>query len=172
MKAITSFKYIAVAGLTGTIMACSSNPKVAEPEFEATPQALVATPEPAEIVNTPRGPSLTLNDVLFDFEQASLRPEANAAIAQATAYLIANPNQTALVEGHTDTTGDAAFNQTLSEQRSQAIKDALTSNGVSSDRIKTFGLGETQPTADNDTLPGRQANRRVEIIFEESGSGL
>jgi len=167
MKTVPGLKIIALVTLTGFISACSSTPKA--PAAAPSLGAAIAAPEstPA-LVETPRGPSLTLDDVLFDFEESSLRPEAGHTIQRAATYLKSNPERNALVEGHTDHTGDEAFNQTLSVQRSNAIKDALISLGVSENRIKTTGLGESQPVADNDTLEGRQANRRVEVIFVES----
>lgn len=165
MNSATFVKYAAIASLSGFIMACSSTPKVVQPE----PELAAAAPEPVQIVNTARGPSLTVNDVLFDFEQASLRPQAKSIVAKAARYLKDNPERTALIEGHTDHTGDESYNQMLSDQRSVTIKDALVAQGVSANRIKTLGMGETQPVADNLTPAGRQANRRVEIVFQRSG---
>lgn len=166
MKPLSLMKYAAVATMASLIMACSSNPKV-EPV-----QTTVEAPAPVEIINTARGPSLTLEDVQFDFEQASLRPEAASTIIKAASYLKDHPEREALVEGHTDHTGDKAYNQILSVERSRSIKDALIAQGISSKRIKTVGMGETQPVADNKTPDGRQANRRVEIIFQVAGTEL
>lgn len=60
---------------------------------------------------------------------------------------------------------DDDYNQTLSQARSESIKDALVSLGISESRIETKGLGESSPVADNNTIEGRRANRRSEIIF-------
>ena len=170
MRTINQVKFITVAGMTSLIMACSSNPKVEEPA--PLPVSIQKAAAPVDIVDTARGPSLTLDDVQFDFEQSSLRPEAAGIIKKAVAYLRENPSRYALVEGHTDTSGDSSFNQALSVDRSMSIKNALISSGISKHRIKTIGLGETQPVADNSTLVGRQANRRVEIIFKTYGTQL
>jgi outer membrane protein OmpA-like peptidoglycan-associated protein len=70
------------------------------------------------------------------------------------------------VAGHTDNTGSAAYNQTLSEKRASTVAQYLTGQGVRSDRIITVGAGETHPIASNDTPEGRQANRRVELSLE------
>jgi len=171
MKTITLLKNSSVLLLSVTfIAACSSTPKVQEPEVAAAVAPLVPPTPPKAIINTPRGPSLTLSDVLFDFEESSLRPEATATIKQAADYLQQNPRRIALVEGHADATGDAGFNQSLSEARASSIKNALIEQGVSESRINTVGLGESQPVATNETLDGRQANRRVEIIFKKDKS--
>ena len=169
MKTLAFVKYPAVLAMSCFLVACSNNPKVAEPTLGAAAIAPVKAPviKTAEIVETPRGPSLTLDNVLFDFEQSNLRPEARDTVSKAVAYLNANPDRTALVEGHTDHTGDEQFNQGLSVQRSESVRDALISQGISTSRIKTTGLGETNPIADNSTLEGRQSNRRVEIILKE-----
>jgi len=110
---------------------------------------------------------MVVDDVLFDFEKHNLRPEARSTVERAAAYLRSNPNRTALVEGHTDSIGDADYNQMLSVARSESIRDALMSLGVNEQRIRIKGLGESDPVADNTTLEGRRANRRVEVIFVE-----
>ena len=168
MKKVSVLKIAALITLTGGVSACASKPaKVIEtPVLGAAVVAPVAPAAP-QIVATPRGPSLTLDDVLFDFEQSNLRPEAQSTVEKAANYLRTNPERTALVEGHTDHTGDAAFNQGLSEKRSESIKNALMSLGIEESRIKTAGFGESNPAFDNSTLEGRKANRRVEVIFVE-----
>ncbi|GAA6185462.1 OmpA family protein [Aliiglaciecola sp. 2_MG-2023] len=67
------------------------------------------------------------------------------------------------VEGHTDSVGDAAYNQQLSIQRANSVAAYLESNGVATSRLQTLGFGESQPIATNDTASGRQQNRRVEL---------
>lgn len=67
------------------------------------------------------------------------------------------------VSGHTDSVGDEAYNQQLSEQRAQAVKDYLVKGGVGEDRVTVVGYGESQPRGSNDTIEGRRLNRRVEI---------
>lgn len=169
MKTLAFAKYPAVLTMSCFIAACSNNPKVVEPTLGAAAIVPIKAPTNTtpEIVETPRGPSLTLNNVLFDFEQSNLRSEARDTVSKAVAYLNANPERTALVEGHTDHTGDEQFNQGLSVLRSESVRDALINEGISTSRIKTTGLGESSPIANNDTLEGRQSNRRVEIIFKE-----
>lgn len=143
------------------ITACSSTPK-AEPASEPP----LAAAEPAPIRQTERGPMLTVDDVLFDFEAASLRPEARRIVSQAVRYLKDNPDRMALIEGHTDNTGEADYNQYLSDARTGSVSKALQLAGIAEDRIVEKGFGESQPIASNSTLDGRQKNRRVEIVFK------
>ena len=72
-----------------------------------------------------------------------------------------------LIEGHTDNVGADESNQELSQRRAQSVQTALTQRGVARDQITAIGKGETFPVASNDDAAGRQANRRVELIFSE-----
>ncbi len=76
-----------------------------------------------------------------------------------------NPHSTVQVVGHTDNTGSAAHNQSLSERRAQSVAAILTGNGVASGRVMTVGMAFNQPISSNDTPGGRAQNRRVEIII-------
>jgi len=77
-----------------------------------------------------------------------------------------------LVEGFTDSTGSPGLNMALSEERADAVRAALVSQGVPSDRIITRGYGEAYPVAGNQTPAGRQLNRRVEIVFSDANGNL
>ncbi len=68
------------------------------------------------------------------------------------------------VEGHTDATGSAAYNQSLSEKRAQSVIDFLTAAGIPAARLKAAGFGSSKPVASNDTELGRGQNRRVELV--------
>lgn len=110
-------------------------------------------------------------DVLFDFDQATLRPDATVALTQIAASVNERfPTGPVAVEGHTDAVGDDAYNQDLSERRAQAVADWLVANaGIDPARIAVAGFGETAPVAPNttpdgaDDPAGRQENRRVVI---------
>jgi len=162
MKTLAVLKIVSVITLVGTISACSSTPE--KSTDTPTLGAAVQAPAPQE-VEVARSPNLTLDNVLFDFEAFNLRPSARATVQQAARYLNSNPGRTVLIEGHTDHTGDARYNQMLSVQRSESIKNALMSMGISESRIRARGMGESKPIASNNTFAGRQANRRVEVIF-------
>jgi outer membrane protein OmpA-like peptidoglycan-associated protein len=71
-----------------------------------------------------------------------------------------------VIQGHTDNIGDKSYNQELSLKRSESIKNQLVKRGINENRIKTVGLGDNQPTADNSSEQGRKQNRRIEIIIE------
>lgn len=107
---------------------------------------------------------LTLTDVMFTTNQAVLQPGAVASLNKLADILKQNPNEKVYIEGHTDSTGTAAYNQQLSQARAEAVRQALVQAGVGPDRIIARGLGEGFPVASNDTQAGRQLNRRVDIV--------
>lgn len=126
----------------------------------------------AEITNikeTSRGLVISLSDILFDVNKATLKPGATSNVEKISAILNQYPNYNISVEGHTDATGSDAYNQTLSERRAASVREALIAGGVSADRITSKGFGKTQPVASNDTPAGRQQNRRVEVIVLGAG---
>lgn len=159
-----ALRSLILSATVASLAACSSAPKPAPVVSDPLPVRTQAA-EPIELTQSNRGPVLTVDDVLFDFEKATLRPEARTIIAQAAAYLAENPDRQALIEGHTDTTGDARYNVMLSQARAQAVERALLSRGVDAGRIQAAGYGETRPVSSNGSLEGRQRNRRVEIVF-------
>ena len=103
------------------------------------------------------------NDILFDFNSSSLRPESRQTLADLASNFRNYPDEQVTIEGHTDSVGTPSYNQTLSEQRASAVSGYLSAEGVPSGRITSIGYGETRPKATNDTPEGRQLNRRVEI---------
>jgi len=121
---------------------------------------------------TDRGMVLTLGDVLFDVGEASLAPLAARNIARISAFMRNYPERTARIEGHTDSVGDEQFNRTLSQERALAVRDALVDTGVDASRMSIRGFGEAKPVADNDTVMGRQSNRRVEIVFPDGNATI
>lgn len=117
------------------------------------------------------GTVITLQDgVLFDFGKYDLRPEAKATLTKLATVLNQAKVPAAQINGHTDSIGDDAFNQDLSEKRASAVATQLKADGVTAN-LETHGYGKTQPVADNtnadgsDNPAGRQANRRVEIYI-------
>ncbi|HLA90043.1 MAG TPA: OmpA family protein [Gemmatimonadaceae bacterium] len=120
-------------------------------------------PAPAPAPPPPR-PLLTLRGVLFDFDKATLKPAGRDSLQRAVSYLREHADARVEVQGHTDSKGADAYNQTLSERRASAVKVYLVSQGIAEQRIATRGYGESNPIADNGTDAGRAQNRRVEII--------
>ena len=116
---------------------------------------------------TERGMVLTLGDVLFDTNEATLKPGAMLAMDRLARFLDANGDTRLIIEGHTDSTGSDAYNQELSQRRARAVADELVSRGIASSRFEVIGRGEAFPVAGNDTAAGRQQNRRVEIVFSD-----
>lgn len=114
---------------------------------------------------TERGFELTLNDVLFEFNKAELKPGATRSLANVAEFLRENPERKITIEGYTDNLGSDAYNRELSQRRANSVRDFLVQSGISADRITARGLGEAYPVASNQTEVGRQENRRVQIII-------
>ncbi|OZY60566.1 hypothetical protein CJF39_05095 [Pseudomonas lundensis] len=114
---------------------------------------------------TERGTLVTFGDVLFDFDQASLKANSRDSVTTLANYLIKNPDRKVIVEGYTDSKGSAAYNQGLSERRANAVKNALVRAGVEPSRIVAQGYGKEYPVADNASSSGRAQNRRVEVTI-------
>lgn len=100
----------------------------------------------------------------FDTDQATLKPDAQASIAQIISLLAQNPDLRLSVDGHTDNAGTAAHNQQLSEARARTVVATLSVQGIAADRLKAQGFGQTKPVADNATDAGKAKNRRVELV--------
>ncbi|MCL2132085.1 MAG: OmpA family protein [Lentimicrobiaceae bacterium] len=102
--------------------------------------------------------------ITFDVGKSTLKPESMGEINRIAALMKENPELKFSVEGHTDNTGTTTNNQTLSDARSQAVVNKLVEMGISKDRLKSAGKGQTSPIADNATDEGRAKNRRVEFV--------
>jgi outer membrane protein OmpA-like peptidoglycan-associated protein len=122
----------------------------------------------AETRDSARGLIVNLPDILFDTAKSTLQPQAREVISRIAGVLMVQPGLSLKIEGHTDSQGSDEYNMTLSQQRAESVKEYLTQAGVKSEIITTQGLGETTPVADNSTAAGRQKNRRVEIIIDDS----
>jgi len=120
-----------------------------------------------KLKRTERGLVLTLGDVLFDTGQSMLKPAAYGTLDRLAAALREQSGRRVMIEGHTDSVGSDASNQSLSERRAQSVLTALAQRGVASNQITALGKGENFPIASNDSVDGRQSNRRVELIFSE-----
>ena len=102
--------------------------------------------------------------ITFDVGKATIKPESMGEINRIVQLMNENPTLKFSVEGHTDSTGNPTSNQTLSEQRSQAIVAKLVELGIAQDRLTAVGKGQNSPIADNNTDEGRAKNRRVEFV--------
>jgi len=140
----------------------------------ATQQAQAATSQVQQLQQelatlqakqTDRGMVLTLGDVLFETGKAELRPGALRNLYPLVTFLQKYPERRVVIEGYTDSVGSDAYNLDLSQRRAEAVRDLLLRNGVNTAQLTTHGYGKASPVASNDTVEGRQQNRRVELII-------
>jgi outer membrane protein OmpA-like peptidoglycan-associated protein len=114
--------------------------------------------------DTARGLIVNMSDVLFDTAKYTLRPAAREKLARISGIVLSHPGLKLEVEGHTDSVGSDSYNQTLSEQRANSVREYLVSNGIPPTSVTAVGFGKTMPVASNDNAAGRQMNRRVELV--------
>lgn len=115
-----------------------------------------------------QGDNIILNmpsDVTFAVDRSDIEARFYPTLDKVADTLVQYPQTTIDVIGHADSTGDAAYNQALSERRASSVASYLVSRGVLRDRLYVAGRGETQPIASNDTVEGRAKNRRVEVVL-------
>jgi outer membrane protein OmpA-like peptidoglycan-associated protein len=122
--------------------------------------------------DTARGLIVNMSDVLFDTARYTLRPGAREKLAKIGGIVSGHPGLKMEVEGYTDSVGGDSYNQRLSEQRSDSVRDYLTHNGVDSALVTSKGFGKSQPVAGNETAAGRQQNRRVELVISGEIIGM
>jgi outer membrane protein OmpA-like peptidoglycan-associated protein len=104
--------------------------------------------------------------ILFDTDSSSLKADSRQQLAEMAGVMVRYPDTDIIVLGHTDSTGQDAYNQTLSERRAASVSGYLQSQGVTVGRIRARGFGESVPVGDNGTAAGRQMNRRVEVNIQ------
>ena len=103
----------------------------------------------------------------FSFDRSQLESSFEGELEEVSGYLRQNPGLRVRIEGYTDSSGDAAYNESLSLSRAESVRDALVADGVGAERIEVGGKGEQDPLVSNDTLDNRRKNRRVEIRIIE-----
>ncbi|MBX3256013.1 MAG: OmpA family protein [Chitinophagaceae bacterium] len=111
------------------------------------------------------GQVVRLNNVFFDFDKSSLRPESFVELDRVVKLLTENPGIEIEMSAHTDSKGSDQYNFTLSDNRARSVMDYILSKGIASSRITSKGYGESKPVATNETDEGRQLNRRVEFTI-------
>ncbi len=132
-----------------------------------TADALAALSSLAMLKEEERGLVLTLSgSVLFRSAQSALLPQAQEKLDQVAKALLAIPARNLIVEGHTDSQGSDSYNQGLSQNRADVVRDYLVQKGYPADHIQASGKGEGSPIAKNSSAEGRANNRRVEIVIE------
>jgi outer membrane protein OmpA-like peptidoglycan-associated protein len=125
-----------------------------------------------ETTETARGLIVNMSDVLFDFNKYSLKPEAREKLAKVSGILLSYPGLKLQVEGYTDSIGSDEYNQKLSEQRADGVRQYLVSQNVADSNITAAGFGKNDPVADNSTSSGRAQNRRVELVVSGAAIGI
>lgn len=121
---------------------------------------------------TERGMVVTIGDLLFGSGRTALQEGTQPSVDRLAAFLQQNPEQSALIEGFTDSVGATESNQRLSEARAEAVRQALIVRGVGAQRLTAQGFGEAYPVAANDSDAGRQSNRRVEVVLSGDGAAV
>jgi outer membrane protein OmpA-like peptidoglycan-associated protein len=117
-----------------------------------------------ETRDTARGLVVNMSDVLFDSAKFTLRPAAREKLAKISGIVLAYPSLALAIEGNTDSVGGDTYNQQLSENRADSVRDYLAKEGIPAASMTAHGFGRMQPVASNDTAEGRQQNRRVELV--------
>jgi OOP family OmpA-OmpF porin len=107
---------------------------------------------------------IVTHGINFDIDKATLKPESMGTLNMIVHVMKDNPDLKFEVDGHTDNSGAAAHNLTLSQQRADAVKDQLVKMGIDASMLTTKGFGDTKPISDNNTPEGRANNRRVEFV--------
>jgi OOP family OmpA-OmpF porin len=107
--------------------------------------------------------SVVLKNVQFEFNSSELTAGSSESLDKVVDAMNEYPTLRIEIQAHSDNSGDAAYNQSLSEKRANSVRDYLTGKGIASDRMVAKGYGESQPIADNNTREGRAQNRRVEL---------
>ena len=160
-----------IGGLLGYLLAEEPKPPPPPPPTPPPPPPPPAKPTPPPPPPPPAPApkverTIILDDVLFDFDKSTVKPEAAAILDRLVGFMNENKNAKVSLSGHTDNVGTEAYNLKLSESRWMSSKDYLVKKGVDSGRVSGQGFGETKPIADNKTKEGRAKNRRVEIKVE------
>ncbi|MDB5283536.1 MAG: outer membrane protein/peptidoglycan-associated protein [Bacteroidota bacterium] len=107
--------------------------------------------------------TFTLDNVFFDSGKSTLRAESNKELNELAEFMSLKKTLVIEIAGHTDNVGTSDANQKLSEDRANAVKQYLQKKGITADRVKAKGYGDTQPVADNGSAEGKQKNRRTEV---------
>ena len=148
-----------VGGATGYAICSALQKEEVKPAPPPPPKAAPAPPPAKE--------KIVLRGVNFDFDKATIRPDAKVILDEAAAILKRNPDVKVNVDGYTDGIGKKEYNQKLSERRAASVADYLGKAGVDRSHLVPRGFGESNPVDNNKTKEGRAKNRRVELLVGE-----
>ena len=141
-------------------------------DAQARAQSLQSALAELQARPTDRGMVVTMGDLLFDTGSAHLNPGGLRVVDHLVEFMQAYPQRRVSIEGFTDSVGNPAANQDLSERRASAVRLALIDRGVDPARLVARGYGEDYPVASNTNPAGRQLNRRVEIVISDANGAI
>ncbi|HEX3374963.1 MAG TPA: OmpA family protein [Edaphobacter sp.] len=144
----------------------ASDANAVREKLRAQLNSVLATSESA------RGLIVNMSDVLFDTGKYTLKPTTQISLAKVSGILQAYPGLKVQVEGYTDSVGSEEYNQKLSENRADAVRNFLLTQGVAEANITSSGYGKAKPVADNATAQGRAQNRRVQLVVSGDAIGV
>lgn len=163
MKTLFKSVWPAIAAGSLTLAGCTGTPRPGSGPFTGVQ---IAAMQKAGFDRSARGWEFSMADrLLFATDKSDLLPGQAATIGRMTQELIGVGIRHVDIEGHTDGTGDARYNDALSVRRASAVADAMVSSGLRREDIKVVGLGERNPVDTNATAAGRRENRRVVILI-------
>jgi OOP family OmpA-OmpF porin len=136
----------------------------AAPPAPPAPASPSAAAKPAPPAQAPGG--IVFEDVQFDLDQSTLRPDAIAVLQRAVAVLRQNPGLRVHIEGHASEEATAEYNLALGARRADAVRDYLVSNGIDASRLQTVSYGEARPKYDNSREETRRLNRRAAFVID------
>ncbi len=166
-----SVSLLLLSACASTPTADESNTYSAEQQAQPTPSGLQGQAQGSNSAADPRALSseqqalLQQTRLLFDFDQAGLRPDHQAVLNAHAKHLLANPNLKITLEGHADERGTREYNLALGERRAMSVEDALMIQGVSREQLRTTSLGEEDPVVYAQNERSYQQNRRVELKY-------
>jgi len=121
--------------------------------------------QPIGVATIAPNATIVLNNIFFDFDKATLKPESAPELDRLIAMLKEKSTMEVEISGHTDNTGPAAYNLSLSERRAKTVVAYIVRGGIPKERLTVQFFGETKPTVTNETKEGRSKNRRVEFLI-------
>lgn len=165
MNNIATKTVLGTVTLVLTLAGCNNMSKMAAaPAAPAPVAAMAPAPAPVPVAAPAPAPKVfVLSDVNFEFNKATLTPEAEGILNEVVKTLRDQPGVTYVLDGYTDNVGTPVYNMELSKRRAQAVRDFQINHGVPPGQLTIRAFGDANPVAPNDTSSGRAKNRRVEI---------